>query len=225
MIRRTLAAVVIVAVSWVSTASAETAPHAIDDQTGEVLPLLANVYTPDELAAPGAVTVAWLTSSDDYSAIVPYVPIMWPECSGALRCILIRESWWTSSGWQDQAGADQVLAAHEFAHVLSLDRKRIDPSYRDAVKRVDEECLADAVAAHVLDRAGLPGTVTEGYNVAYQCEDYWRDTFGESRAEEAAALAADLLVWAGARQAALATVEIDSGARASAGAVRQAVEQ
>ena len=92
--------------------------------------------------------------------------------------------------------ARRVLIAHEFGHVLSLERKETDLAYAKAVNRIDEECLADAVATYVLARGSWPPSVTENYNVAYQCRDYWLTQYGEDRGAEALALAEDLLRWA-----------------------------
>lgn len=227
--RIALAAVVVAsALAVSSTASAEAQPeqsHAIVDLTGEVLPVLEETYSSEELIGAGNVTIAWLTSTDVYGALVPYVPSQWVECAGATLCVLMRESWWRESGWADQAGANRVMIAHEFGHVLSRQRKQIDHDYAVGVVRVDEECLADAVAAHVLARGGFPPPVTSDYSVAYNCEQFWQDSYGETRQAEADALAADLLVWAATHDdppppPAPPAESIDAPATATAGAAR-----
>lgn len=185
------------------------------DYTGEVAPILYELYTTAEIVGAGGVAINWSPTV----SMTPYTPDRFPECMGVQRCFLLDHNWWTNSGWPDQEGANRVMTAHEFAHVLSLERKETDLEYAKAVNRVDEECLADTVANLVLARGGFPPNVTDGYNVAYQCEQFWQDSYGESRQAEADALAADLLNWA----AYGTVVEITGPAVATEGAEREFV--
>lgn len=198
----------------------------IVDLTGEALPLLLSVYTNEELAGAGPVVINWSSSDEVFSALVPNWSGTYEDCVEAERCILVRESWWRDSGWNDQPSVRRILSAHEFSHVLSMERKETDVEYRGAVNRVDEECLADATAAYVLNRGGYRPIVTEDYNMAYQCEQFWLDEHGESRADETAALAVDLLEWAAHRwDPEPITESINTPAVADEGAVRISVEQ
>jgi hypothetical protein len=189
----------------------------VQDYTGEIASILYELYTTTEIQAAHGLAINWSPTV----SMTPYTPNSFPECMGGQRCFLIDQTWWTSSGWPDQEGANRVMTAHEFAHVLSLERKETDLPYAKAVNRVDEECLADAVAAHVLARGGFPPPVTDGYQVAYLCEEFWQDAYGESRQAEADALAADLLHWAVTGQ----VVEITGPASATEGAEREYVYQ
>lgn len=169
----------------------------INDYTsGVVLPLLEELYTEDEIKSGSPLTINWMDESLTYSAFVPPNPGHYRECQNTQWCMLFNVNWWTNSGWGDQPSANRVLVAHEFAHVLSLQRKLSDDDYTNHVNNVDEECLADAVAAIVLEREGFRPAVTDDYNVAYQCETFWIETYGESRAKYARDLAVDLLHWA-----------------------------
>lgn len=121
-------------------------------------------------------------------------------------CILVSAEIWDSPlrGGRD---ANRVMIAHEWAHVLSM---RFQAWAGDAAlaewsprhDTVNEECLADAVAAGALHRAGLPGNATPTYTVHYMCDEYWASIFGPdavaTRRTEAATMAADLLAWADA---------------------------
>lgn len=195
----------------------QTPEHAVSDHTGVVEPVLASLYTTAELVAAGSVTLNWADHRDGFeAALVPDHPRQFHECSGADLCVLIQRPWWEASGWPDQEGANRTLVAHEYGHVLSARRKAADATYAEAVSQVWEECLADAVAALVLSRGGFPPAVTEGYNVAYDCERYWQDRYGESRQMQANILAESLLRWAVTGQ----VVEINGPAVAGAPAVR-----
>jgi hypothetical protein len=185
--------------------SAEALPVQIWDRTGVSLPLIEEVFSPAELAGAGSVTIAWAESYDLPSAMVPYNSSSFPECANIdgvtfpERCVLVDADWWPEAGGYAPMEPTlteyrRALLAHEFAHVLSLERKDVDRTYGYAVNRVDEECLADKVAAHVLVRAGyLPPAVH------YQCTDFWFQAYGEDRSYEAGALALDLLRWAAER--------------------------
>lgn len=184
-----------------AASGAEPAPAQIWDRTTVVSPLLEEVFTPEELAGAGSVTVAWAESVDLPSAMVPYNTSAFPECANIdgvtfpERCILIDSDWWPEAGGYARTEPAltehrRALLAHEFGHVLSLERKEMDWNYVQAVKRVDEECLADAAAAAVLFRGGYPPPA-----VHYQCADYWLQAYGEDRSAEAAVLATDLLSW------------------------------
>lgn len=212
--------------TWVHAAQVAVYPEQtpepeIVDHTGVVAPLLGFLYTTNELVGGGPVTINWGPETDEvYSARVPYTPNYYPECLGAARCILFSQVWWANAGGQpDQEGARRVLVAHEFAHVLSLERKETDREYGKAVAQVDEECLADAVASNVLARGGWPPNHTDGYVMHYDCETFWQDAYGESRQAQADSLAADLLHWAVYGR----TVEITGPAVATEGAEREFV--
>jgi hypothetical protein len=215
----------------VALSEEEVPSHDVRDFTGEVLPMLEEMYTTAELIGAGPVGINWVSPETQAAQLAdpaygyvfsfsPNQPAKYPECGGQGRCILLNPHWWTGSGWPDQAGANRVLAAHEFAHVLSLKRKRVDTPYGKAVNRVDEECLADAVAALVLARGGYPPPRNlPDYDVGYQCEEHWTSTYGESRRAEADALAANLLHWTVTGQ----IIEITGPVTATEGAEREYV--
>ena len=101
--------------------------------------------------------------------------------------------------------ANRVMISHEWAHVLSMRFQAWSDdaelaAWQPRHDAVNEECLADAVAALALQRAGLPGNETATYVVHYMCDDYWAGLYGADAVPgmriEASALAADLLAWA-----------------------------
>jgi hypothetical protein len=178
-------------------------PHTeIQDHTGEMTKALLETFTDEEMAGAGPVVINWAENTDVvYGAMVPYNASNFKECGDASRCVLFNKTWWnTLSLYGDyEEDVKRIYVAHEFGHVLSLERKEVDAEYAAAVKRVDEECLADAVATYVLDRNDWLPSTTDHYNIAYQCTQFWADTYHEDRGMEALALAEDLLYWAAHR--------------------------
>lgn len=173
---------------------------------GDPIVLLEQVYSANVLAAGGGVSIATSEIPGGGAALVPYDATNYPACGPEPRCMLVSAGYWDSP---DRGGIDanRVMIAHEWAHVLSFRfQSWVDGATlaswiarRDAV---NEECLADAVAALALQRAGLPGNETPTYAVHYMCDQYWSDHFGADAVEEmraeAATLAADLLNWSDA---------------------------
>ena len=136
--------------------------------------------------------------------MVPYDPSAFPACGPQSRCIVVSADYWDSP-LRGGIDANRVMISHEFAHVLSMRFQLWAGDAELAVWQlgrdaVNEECLADAVAALALQRAGLPGNETPTYVVHYMCDAYWADLYGADAVPamrtEAAALAADLLAWA-----------------------------
>lgn len=176
-------------------------PTNVGAETPTPFEFLEQVYTPEEITAGGPVEIAWAVSNAlmAYTAVVPYYPNTFPECAGQPICVVIRQSWWEAPGFLPETDYLRVIMAHEWAHVLSRKRSFTEPTWRTTVGRVDEECLADAVAATVLARGGFPGAVTDTYVAQYSCDDYWIRRYGHQAAPmwRAAtyALAQDLLQW------------------------------
>ncbi len=136
--------------------------------------------------------------------MVPYDPTTFAACGPQPRCIVVSADYWNSPS-RGGADANRVMISHEWAHVLSMrfqawadDAELAD--WRPRHDAVNEECLADAVAALALLRAGLPGSETPTYTVHYMCDEYWSGLYGADAVPamrfEAAQLADDLLAWA-----------------------------
>jgi hypothetical protein len=171
---------------------------------GDPIVLLSQVYSADMLAAGGGVSIVTSEIPGGGAALVPYDPTAYAACGPQPRCIVVSADYWDSSA-RGGLDANRVMISHEWAHVLSM---RFQAWAGDAElstwqprhDAVDEECLADAVAALALERAGLPGNETATYTVHYMCDDYWTQQFGADAVprmrNEAKALAADLLAWA-----------------------------
>jgi hypothetical protein len=182
----------------------------IDDTTGvgrangDPIVLLAEVYSAQVLAAGGGVSIVASNIPGGGAALVPYDPLAFPACGPQPRCIVVSADYWDSA-LRGGLDANRVMISHEWAHVLSM---RFQAWSGDAElatwlprrDAVDEECLADAVAALSLQRAGLPGNETPTYVVHYMCDAYWAGLYGADAVPgmraEASALAADLLAWA-----------------------------
>lgn len=167
----------------------------ITDYTGQALAYLSESYTPAELAVGGDVTIV-VSSNTGGIAVVPYRANQFPECAGAITCIMVAPEWLNRGDYA------RVIIDHEWAHVLVLRRTQYlsgtdaAAAWIDSVNRVNEECLADAVASNVLARGWFAPNETPEYVAHYECEAYWADRYGTSLADETAALAADLLGWA-----------------------------
>jgi hypothetical protein len=167
----------------------------ITDLTGEALEFLRESFTPAEILAGGNVTIVFSGRTGGI-AVVPYFAGQYTECEGADTCIMVAPEW---SGRGDYA---RVIIDHEWAHILVLRRTQALSSsdavatWIDAVLRVNEECLADAVASLVLARGGFAPNETSEYVAHYSCEDYWQGRYGVSLIDETVALAINLLNWA-----------------------------
>jgi hypothetical protein len=171
---------------------------------GDPLALLSEVYATSVLAAGGAASIVTSEVPGGGAASVPNDPRSFPECGPEPRCILLSAEYWDSElrGGRD---ANRVMVSHEWAHVLSIRWQAwVDDitlsAWQPRLDRVNEECLADAVAALALSRAGLPGNETPTYVVHYMCDAYWAGLYGATAVPgmrlEATALASDLLAWA-----------------------------
>ncbi|MEY2553875.1 MAG: hypothetical protein QOC57_1735 [Ilumatobacteraceae bacterium] len=182
----------------------------IDDRTGSGQPngdpivLLRQSYTANQLAAGGAVALIRTEIEGGYPAMVPNNATAFPACAPEPMCVMVAPSSWDRARVA-AVDANRVMISHEWAHVLSFRYQQwMDTvAYADWQPRhdsVNEECLADAVAAIALEGAGLPGNETPDYVVHYMCDQYWLDTFGGARLTamqaEAHSLAVGLLDWA-----------------------------
>jgi hypothetical protein len=182
----------------------------IDDSTGvgrtngDPITLLTEVYSANVLAAGGAVSIVTSEIPGGGAALVPFEPHSSPACGPQPRCILLSAVYWDSP---DRGGTDanRVMISHEWAHVLSMRYQAwLDGAtfaeWQPLHDAVNEECLADAVAALALQRAGLPGNETPTYIVHYMCDEYWTGLYGPDAVTgmrtTASTLAADLLAWA-----------------------------
>jgi hypothetical protein len=171
---------------------------------GDPTVLLSEVYSANVLAAGGGVSIVTSEIPGGGAALVPYDPRSFPVCGPQPRCMLVSASYWDSA-LRGGTDANRVMISHEWAHVLSMRyRAWMDDvalaAWQPLHDAVNEECLADAVAALALARAGLPGNETSTYVVHYMCDDYWSGLYGADAVPgmqaEAASLAADLLAWA-----------------------------
>ena len=171
---------------------------------GDPVVLLSQVYSANVLTAGGAVSIVSAEIPGGGAALVPYDPATFLPCGAAPRCILVSAAYWDSP---DRGGVDanRVMISHEWAHVLSMRYQSwaddaTFAAWRPLHDAVNEECLADAVAALALQRAGLPGNETPAYIVHYMCDQYWSDLYGPSSVagmqSAASSLAANLLEWA-----------------------------
>jgi hypothetical protein len=136
--------------------------------------------------------------------MVPNDVTAFPACSPDPICVLIAPSSWDRVR-DDADDANRVMVVHEWGHVLVVRYEQWMGSaalatWKPRHAAVNEECLADAVAATALELAGQPGNEAPTYIVHYMCDQFWVDSFGADRLPEmqaeAASLATDLLEWA-----------------------------
>jgi hypothetical protein len=182
----------------------------IDDLTGvgqtngDPIVLLSEVYSANVLAAGGGVSIVTSEIPGGGAAVVPYDPTSFAACGPQPRCMVVSALYWDSPS-RGGVDANRVMISHEWGHVLSMRYQAwMDDatfaSWQPRHDAVNEECLADAVAALALARAGLPGNQTPTYTVHYMCDAYWAGLYGVDAVPgmqaEAASLAADLLAWA-----------------------------
>lgn len=157
------------------------AAGSITDTTGIILPMLQQVYTATELAAGGEV----LIRSADTGIYQAWV--LWGGlCREAPICIEIGKP------------VDRSVMAHEWGHVLT-ERYRSQMTrgqhrrFDEAFTLVNQECMADSLAAIVLERDGFPPSL-----LRYSCPAFWADQGLDPIEMEdlSTALARTVLSWA-----------------------------
>lgn len=147
------------------------------------LHLLAETYTPTELAAAGPVTIRFSTDVNAHWGIATLnQPPTHPDCPHTGTCILIDETWWTID-WPAAVDINRVEIAHEYGHALTFAWQTATGA---TLAPVGAECLADAIAANVLARGGWPGLTTDTYSAHYPCDNV---------TDPATVMAADVLAW------------------------------
>lgn len=136
----------------------------ITDTTGFVVSLLRELYTLAELRAGGEVIIR-TADTGIYRAWVLWNGL----CVDAPICMEINPTKWPT----ETVESNRAVIAHEWAHVLTAryqaqmtagEHRRFD----EAFLLVDQECMADSLAATILDRQGFPPSATR-----YQCSPYW----------------------------------------------------
>lgn len=215
----------IITVLIISITSVVSPTPQVTDNTGEAYSYILDTYNDAEIAAAGHVVISFVDNDpDEYAAMVPWTSKAFPECQNAPRCILIDTSWWELwTSWEYGEDVIRVIMAHEFAHVLDMQRRKEDKTWAGKVNQVNLECFADSVTDIVLARGGWRPSVTDDYNNKYQCEQYWVNTHGYSLAAESTALAEDLLLWAQDKSAPPSMpvdIPLITGATATVGATR-----
>jgi hypothetical protein len=164
-------------------------PGEVTDVSGlGVLALLHDLYSPAEMAAGGEVLIR-TADTGIYAAWVKWNGLCGND---APICIEVNPTFWATTQ------TNRAVMAHEWAHVITNRyQQQIAGAqatrFNQPLDLVNQECMADSLAAIVLARGGFPPSLGR-----YQCDVYWTGQGHDPVEMErlSGALAQTVIAWA-----------------------------